>query len=137
MSKGATVAYEKIGLREGSDDEIQEEEVEAMSSEVEAPNSDSSQQSARWCTVRRNTNVPTFGDAARYVGQAFTRKTSDVNDAFRSGTIVALVRKRDLDNGKTLYFKLVDEKTEVSTCVQCKIVMSTSKKNIYKVCDSS
>jgi hypothetical protein len=76
--------------------------------------------------------VAPFGNASRYVGEKFTRKTNP-DDCLQSGTIVAVVRKRNVEKGKMLHYKLQDDNSSFVAYVPCKNVMTNSKKNIYKV----
>lgn len=90
----------------------------------------SSENEDDWCTVRRNGNLSNFGDTLLYRGLPYERKSDPKKDALQSGTIVSVARRRGVLDG-ALHFKLQNGATV--DYVLCKTIMSTSKRNIYKV----
>lgn len=144
MHKNAAISCERVNRvieEDGTqqlepfyeDEDEEEEEEEELSSEDESDR----KEKGRWCTVRRLTNVSKFGDARRYVGERFTRKTGDKNNPLQKGTIASVARNRDEDRGELLHYKLQfegsDDTSGFEAFVACKKVMSTSRTNPYRV----
>ena len=111
-----------------------------MEDESEASSADEGIVEPRWCTVRRDTHINGYGDAASYIGMEFSR--SDVQEGgaeegggeeslLSSGTIHSVVRKRDRIGGSQ-HFKLVNLSGSCNF-VPCKMLMSTAKSNVFKV----
>ena len=111
-----------------------------MEEESEASSADEGFVEPRWCTVRRDTHINGYGDAASYIGMEFSR--SDVQEGgaeegggeeslLSSGTIHSVVRKRDRIGGSQ-HFKLVNLNGSCNF-VPCKMLMSTAKSNVFKV----
>jgi hypothetical protein len=113
-----------LGGEENFDDEV-------CSSEDEGDYDEGS--FGTWCTVRRKGNVPKYGDALVYVGLQYQRKT-DATDRLQSGIIRCVARNKAISGGE-LHFRLEphSESDALVDHVNCKVVMSTSRKNIYKV----
>jgi len=147
MDKGAQCAFERVKHAEdengnailvpfydnSSDDEDFSSEDEELSS------SEDEEGKIKWCTVRRNGNIAKFGDSFAYVGLRFERKTDPKTDRLQSGFIKSVARRKDTLNG-ALHFRLCshDKDTEedeyvYNLYVPCKTIMSTGRKNIYKV----
>jgi hypothetical protein len=107
-----------------------ENEVEE---ESEASSEDEDIENPRWCTVRSATHINGYGDAAAYIGMAFSKKEhGDTAGGLTAGVIQSVVKKHNRLNGSQ-HFKLVDSNKRVEF-VPCKIIMSTAKSNVYKVC---
>ena len=86
----------------------------------------------RWCTVRTDTHINGYGDAAAYIGMEFSRRDIEEGE-LAAGVIESVVKKRDCVNGAK-HFKLVNGGT-LCNFVPCKSLMSTSKSNVFKVCN--
>ena len=121
------------------DEEEEEEEEEDEDDEGELSSEDDTHEDerGRWCTVRRDGGVKKFGDALCYCGQRFTKK-NEKNDgnSLTTGLIVAVVKNRDecTGDGKCiLHFKLLRDGADAPHYVPCQDIMSTKKKNPYKV----
>ncbi len=71
-------------------------------------------------------------DAASYIGMAFSRSGIAEKGILTSGVIYSVVKNKDCISGAQ-HFKLVDSGSRVNF-VPCKVVVSTSKSNVYKVC---
>ena len=113
-----------------------------MEEESEASSTDEGFVEPRWCTVRRDTHINGYGDAASYIGMEFSRR--DIEEGgieeggveeslLASGVIHSVVRKRNHIGGAQ-HFKLVNA-SGACNFVPCKILMSTAKSNVYKVCN--
>ncbi len=115
-----------------------------MEEESEASSADEGFVEPRWCTVRRDTHINGYGDAASYIGMEFSRR--DIEEGrveegdseegveeslIASGVIHSVVRKRDHIGGAQ-HFKLVNA-SGACNFVPCKILMSTARSNVYKV----
>lgn len=96
----------------------------------------SSSSSGKWCTVRQNGTVSTYGCAFRYVKQPITRTITKSKGGKHAlnGFISAVMKNRSVANG-SLHFKVVDSDNNLLEYVPCKAVMSKSKakNNPYKV----
>lgn len=104
-----------------------EEEGEEELSSSEEEELSSSDEAHRWCTVRRRSSVPKYGDATAYVGLSCTIRGEP-------GTIMKVMRNVGVRDGE-LHFA-VQAEADGYTYVSCKEMMSTNKKSIYKVCKS-
>ena len=118
-----------------------------MEEESEASSADEGFVEPRWCTVRRDTHINGYGDAASYIGLEFSRRDieegrveeGDIEEGgveeslIASGVIHSVVRKRNHIGGAQ-HFKLVNA-SGACNFVPCKILMSTAKSNVYKVCN--
>jgi hypothetical protein len=80
----------------------------------------------RWCTVRRNCGVSKYGDASAYIGLGCTMNG-------QSGTIAAVMRNSDVRHGELHFAVRVDGDDASFSYIPCKDMMSTNKKNKYKV----
>jgi hypothetical protein len=121
------------------EEEVQEEGLSTSEDKEEGVSGE-----GHWSTVHRMGHIPNFGDALRYVGLPFERKTDPKTEGgLSSGTIESVATNKDVCKG-ALHFKLVsasgagagaDSNSKSNDCsfVQCKIIMSKRKKNIYKV----
>ena len=84
----------------------------------------------RWCTVRTDTHINGYGDAAAYIGMEFSRRDVEEGE-LATGVIESVVKKKGCENGAK-HFKLVNDGT-LCNFVPCKNLMSTSKSNVFKV----
>ncbi len=103
---------------------------DSMAEESDASSEDEDNAKPRWCTVRKDTHVNGYGDAAAYIGLEFSRSTVEEGD-LANGVIESVVRKRDCLNNVN-HFKLVNDRA-LCNFVPCKTLMSTSKSNVFKV----
>ena len=119
-----------------------------MEEESEASSADEDIVEPRWCTVRRDTHINGYGDAASYIGMEFSRRDieeggvkegGDIEEGgveeslLASGVIHSVVRKKNHIGGAQ-HFKLVDA-SGACNFVPCKMLMSTAKSNVFKVCN--
>ncbi len=103
-----------------------------MEEETDVSSEDEDLAEPRWCTVRRNTHINGYGDAAAYIGMEFSRSNAEEGE-LSSGVIDAVVKKTNCVNG-AMHFKLVNH-SRIFNFVPCKNLMSTSKSNVFKVCN--
>jgi hypothetical protein len=108
-----------------------------MEEESEASSEDDGIAEPRWCTVRNDTHINGYGDAASYIGMEFSR--SHINeggaeeDLLASGIIHSVVKNKNYIGGAE-HFKLVNSSGSCNF-VPCKMLMSTAKSNVFKVCN--
>ncbi len=109
-----------------------------MEEESEASSTDENIVEPRWCTVRKETHINGYGDAASYIGMEFSRSDVDEEGAeegfLASGVIHSVVKKKN-HLGGVQHFKLVNANGSCSF-IPCKMLMSTAKSNVFKVYNS-
>ncbi len=103
-----------------------------MEEETDVSSEDEDMAEPRWCTVRRNTHINGYGDAAAYIGMEFSRSDAEEGE-LSAGVIESVVKKTNCVNGAK-HFKLVNP-SRIFSFVPCKNLMSTSKSNVFKVCN--
>jgi hypothetical protein len=135
MLKNSKAPFERVSSKTQDDGAKALAPYYATESESESDPSSSDEDTVttRWCTVRKNSNVPLFGDSSLCIGLSFTRniKAKDGNDSFSEGTIAAVMKNKSFQGG-ALHFKLVNS-CDDSCYVLCKVILSTKKTNVYKV----
>ena len=127
--KFAFIVYSPFVLGKKTLVPFYEDVVEA---ESEASSEDEDIAKPRWCNVRRDTHINGYGDAASYIGMEFSRSGAD-EDSLATGLIDSVVKNKEYINGAQ-HFKLVSG-SKPCIFVPCKIIMSTAKSNVYKVCN--
>lgn len=125
MQKNSKEAFERVRAECEDEPFYGDDESEDDPSSEE----DNESETGRWCTVRNHTNVSKYGNAAAYVGLQYENSQKGCR---AKGTIQAVVRNHQVCDGD-LHFRLTEDSKTDFAYVMCKTLMSTSRKNYYKV----